>query len=103
MKIRRLPSREIEHFDSRGFTHTRVAVGEGEAHISLAELDGVIGGHDAASAQRLVVIRGRVEVTTRDERAELGVGEAVEWQEGEWHETRSLEPSTLLLVEGEFE
>jgi hypothetical protein len=25
------------------------------------------------------------------------------WQEGEWHETRSLEPSILLLVEGAFE
>jgi hypothetical protein len=33
----------------------------------------------------------------------VGVGEAVEWQEGEWHETRSLEPSLLLLVEGAFE
>jgi hypothetical protein len=33
----------------------------------------------------------------------LGVGEAVEWQEGEWHETRSLEASLLLLVEGAFE
>lgn len=42
-------------------------------------------------------------LATRAERAELGVGEAVEWQEGEWHETRSLEPTTLLLVEGAFE
>ena len=101
MNVRRLSSREIEHFGSRGFTHTRVATGQ--AQVSLAELDGVIGGHDAASAQILVVVRGRVEVATRDGRAELGVGEAVEWQEGEWHETRSLEPSTLLLVEGVFE
>jgi mannose-6-phosphate isomerase-like protein (cupin superfamily) len=101
VNVRRLASRAIEHFDSRGFTHTRVAIGEGQ--VSLAELDGLIGGHDAASAQLLVVVRGRVEVATRDERVELGVGEAVEWQEGEWHETRSLEPSTLLLVEGVFE
>jgi mannose-6-phosphate isomerase-like protein (cupin superfamily) len=100
VNVRRLGSREIEHFDSQGFRHTRVAIGE--VQVSLAELDGVIGGHDAASAQLLVVVRGRVEVATRDERAELGVGEAVEWQEGEWHETRSLEPSTLLLVEGAF-
>jgi len=100
VNVRRLGSREIEHFDSRGFRHTRVAIGE--VQVSLAELDGVIGGHDAASAQLLVVVRGRVEVATRDEQAQLGVGEAVEWQEGEWHETRSLEPSTLLLVEGAF-
>ena len=101
MKVLRLPVARDRAFRLAWFTHTRVAVGE--AHVSLAELDGVIGGHDAASQQRLVVVRGRVEVATRDERAVLGVGEAVEWQEGEWHETRSLEPSTLLLVEGVFE
>ena len=95
------PGRAIEHFGSRGFTHTRIA--HGDVHVSRADLDGVIGGHEAASRQLLVVLSGRVEVMTRDERAELGVGEAVEWQEGEWHETRSLERSTILLVEGAFE
>jgi mannose-6-phosphate isomerase-like protein (cupin superfamily) len=95
------PSRAIEHFGSHGFTHTRLA--RGDVQVSKAELDGVIGGHEAASRQLLVVLAGRVEVATRDARLQLGVGEAVEWQEGEWHETRSLEPSTLLLVEGAFE
>ncbi len=96
-----MPVRAIEHFGSRGFGHARIA--RGEVQVSRAELDGVIGGHDAASRQLLVVLSGRVEVATRDERAQLGVGDSAEWQEGEWHETRSLEPSTLLLVEGAFE
>jgi mannose-6-phosphate isomerase-like protein (cupin superfamily) len=100
VKLRRLESRQIEHFGSRGFTHTRI--GTGELHVSVVELDGLIGGHDAVSTQVLAVVRGRVEVSTRDDRGELGVGDAVEWQEGEWHETRSLEPSTLLIVEGVF-
>ena len=95
-----LPSREIEHFSSRGFLHTRVALGH--VQISLAQLDGTIGGHQAASNQILLVVNGRVAVSTRDESGELGVGEAVRWEEGEWHETRSLEPSTVLIVEGEF-
>jgi quercetin dioxygenase-like cupin family protein len=94
-------AREIEHFGSQGFRHTRIA--RGDVQVSKAELDGVIGGHDAASKQLLIVLAGRVEVATNDDRAELGVGGAVEWQEGEWHETRSLEPSILLLVEGAFE
>lgn len=98
--ISQLPSRLIEHFESQGFRHSRVA--RGDLHVSLAELDGVIGGHEAASRQVLVVLAGRVVASTRDESIELGVKEAVEWQEGEWHETRSLEPSTLLLVEGDF-
>jgi quercetin dioxygenase-like cupin family protein len=102
VKVREpFPFRAIEHFGSHGFTHTRIAVGN--VQVSKAELDGIIGGHEAASQQLLVVVTGRVEVSTHDERVELSPGEAVEWQEGEWHETRSLEPSTLLLVEGAFE
>ena len=96
-----LPSRAIEHFGSRGFLHHRVAVGH--VQVSYAELDGVIGGHDAASRQLLLVLAGSVGCSSRDDSLELGVGEAVEWQEGEWHETRSLEQSRLLLIEGIFE
>ena len=95
-----LPSRLIDHFGSEGFRHTRVA--RGDVHVSVAQLDGVIGGHEAASQQLFVVLAGRVVSSTHDESVELSVGEAVEWGEGEWHETRSLEPSTLLLVEGVF-
>ena len=102
MKRVELPSRAIEHFGSVGFTHSRVARAE-TWQVSLVTLDGVIGGHDAASRQLLVVLAGRVACSTRDGSEELGVGEAVEWQEGEWHETRSLEQSKLLLVEGVFE
>lgn len=97
-----LPSREIEHFGSVGFTHTRVARGE-TWQVSLVSLDGVIGGHDASSRQLLIVLSGRVACATPDASEELGPGEAVEWQEGEWHETRSLEQSRLLIVEGVWE
>lgn len=99
MKRVELPSRDITHFGSSGFTHSRAARGE-TFQVSLVRLDGVIGGHDAASRQLLVVLSGRVTCSTEDESLELGVGGAVEWQEGEWHETRSLEPSKLLIVEG---
>ena len=102
MKRVELPSRAIEHFGSHGFAHTRVAHGDG-FQVSLAELDGLIGGHEAVSRQLLAVLAGRVTCSTRDEELELGVGDAVEWQEGEWHETRSLEQSLLLLIEGAFE
>jgi quercetin dioxygenase-like cupin family protein len=96
-----LSFREIGHFGSVGFTHSRVA--RGEVQVSLARLDGVIGGHEAASRQQLVVLAGRVTCSTKGASIDLGFGDAVEWQEGEWHETRSHEPSVLLLVEGAFE
>jgi mannose-6-phosphate isomerase-like protein (cupin superfamily) len=50
-----------------------------------------------------VICAGRVVCSTRDDELELGVGEAVEWQEGEWHETRSLEAARLVIVEGDWE
>jgi hypothetical protein len=58
VKVREpFPSREIEHFGSQGFTHTRFAVGH--VQVSKAELDGIIGGHEAASRQgRRVAGRG---------------------------------------------
>jgi quercetin dioxygenase-like cupin family protein len=102
VRVVKLPSRAIEHFGSVGFTHSRVARGE-TFQVSLVTLDGRIGGHEAASRQILVVLSGHVICTTRDDAEELGVGDAVEWQEGEWHETRSLEESKLLIVEGEWE
>lgn len=93
-----LVRREIDHFGSRGFTHMRAA--RGNVHVAAADLDGVIGGHTAGSPQRLIVLHGRVRVSTRDESADLAAEDAVDWDEGEWHETRSPEPSSLLLVEG---
>jgi mannose-6-phosphate isomerase-like protein (cupin superfamily) len=96
-----LSPRQIEHFGSHGFTHTRIS--GGEVHVSLVRLDGVIGGHEAASRQRLVVLEGQVTCSTESDSLSLAAGDAVEWQEGEWHETRSHVPTTLLLVEGALE
>ncbi len=97
-----IPFKQIDAFGSQGFTHHRAARGE-TFQVAFAELDGVIGGHDAVSEQLLVVLSGRVRCSTRDAAVELARGEAVRWGEGEWHETRSLEPSLLLIVEGAFE
>jgi mannose-6-phosphate isomerase-like protein (cupin superfamily) len=97
-----VPSRAIEHFGSQGFTHHRLARGS-SFQVSLAEIDGMIGGHEAVSRQLLVVVHGRVRCATRTDAVDLGVGDAVEWQEGEWHETRSLEPSRVVIVEGDWE
>jgi mannose-6-phosphate isomerase-like protein (cupin superfamily) len=97
-----LSSREITHFSSQDFTHSRVARSE-TWQVSLATLDGVIGGHEAASKQLLVVLSGRVVCATPEEHIEIGAGEAVERQAGEWHETRSLEPARLLIVDGDRE
>ena len=97
--IRDIPSRAIDRFGSDGFTHSRVA--RGDVQVSIAELDGLIGGHPATSPQLLVVLRGAVTARTQTETAELGERAAVEWERGEWHETRGT--ALVLLVEGELE
>ena len=97
--IRDLPRREIDRFGSSGFTHSRLA--RGDVQVSLADLRGVIGGHPAASAQLLVVLRGRVTARSEAESVELDERQAVLWQRGEWHETRG--DALLLLVEGDLE
>lgn len=99
--VAEFPGRTIESFGSHGFAHKQLV--RGAVQVSLAELDGAIGGHETIGGQLLAVLHGRVEVSTRDERVVLCEGQAVEWTEGEWHETRSLEPSLLLLVEGAVE
>jgi mannose-6-phosphate isomerase-like protein (cupin superfamily) len=95
------PTRSIERFGSTGFVHSRLA--RGEAQVSVVELDGAIGGHEAVTRQLLVVLAGHVAVAANDGSAELRPRAAVVWEQGEWHETRSLEPSLLLIVEGDFE
>ena len=97
--IRDIPSRAIDRFGSEGFTHSRLA--RGDVQVSIAELDGMIGGHPAASRQLLVVLRGSVTARTDTDAAEVGAREAVEWEPGEWHETRGT--ALVLLVEGAFE
>jgi mannose-6-phosphate isomerase-like protein (cupin superfamily) len=97
--VAELPQRTTDRFGSSGFVHSRLAAGS--VQVSVAELNGTIGGHTAGVAQLLVVLAGRVEVAGGDERAQLDPRQAVEWAPGEWHETRSLEPSLLLIVEGD--
>jgi hypothetical protein len=97
-----LPSREITDFSSQGFTHSRVARGE-TWQVSLVTLDGVIGGHGAASRQLLVVLSGRVVCVTPEEHTEIGAGEAVELQDGECTRPALSSPARLLIVEGHSE
>jgi len=99
--IRGLPQRAIDRHGSDRFIHSRVA--GGEVDVSVAELGGTIGGHPAAARQLFVVLRGRVQVRTDEESVELGPHDAAVWEPGEWHESRALEPSLVLIVQGEFD
>jgi quercetin dioxygenase-like cupin family protein len=102
MKVfKSFPTRSITNFGSKGFKHARIA--NGVVQISVAELDGSIGAHEAASRQLLMVLRGQLEVSAGGHAAVLDEGAAVQWERSELHHARALEPSLVLLIEGTFE
>ena len=95
--------REIGHFDSRLFTHFRLARSGGEAAVSAVELNsgGVIGRHEAGARQLFVIVTGSGEVIGRDgEVVPVAAGDAVVWELGEEHETRSAEGLLAIVLEG---
>jgi quercetin dioxygenase-like cupin family protein len=96
--------RPITHFGSHAFGHFRLARAEGEAVVSAVELgrSGVIGRHPAAAAQLLVVVEGSGEVSGADRAFQaIAAGEAVAWEAGEEHETRSADGLLAIVLEGE--
>ena len=96
--------RAIEHYGSRGFTHFRVALVEGGAAVSCVELaaGGVIGRHPAAAPQLLMVVEGAGRVSGGDRVEQpIAAGEAVRWDAGEEHETRTDAGLVALIVEAD--
>jgi quercetin dioxygenase-like cupin family protein len=95
--------RPIEHHGSRAFTHFRLAQAA-DAAAGAVELGpgGVIGRHPAAASQLLVVVEGSGEVSGGDGTFQpIAAGEAVAWEAGEEHETRSTGGMLAIVLEGE--
>ena len=93
--------RAIEHFGSRAFTHTRLAVA-GDAHRARLELGpgGLIGYHEGPVPQLLVVVAGSGWVRGEEGgRRPVEVGDAVFWSAGEGHETGTEGGLTALVLE----
>ncbi|WP_431026867.1 cupin domain-containing protein [Lysinibacillus sp. LZ02] len=91
----------VTHFDSNFFI-TPFAQLEAEAKISLFTLreNGGIGFHKAIVPQLLVVLAGEGYVRNDiDDFVQLSKGEAVLWEAGEWHETKSDNGLIALVIE----
>ncbi|KZE37128.1 hypothetical protein AV656_11130 [Bhargavaea cecembensis] len=71
------------------------------ALMTLGE-NGIIGCHQAAVPQLLIVLSGSGTVCNEEKRfISVKEGSAVFWEKGEWHETRSEKGMTALAIEGE--
>lgn len=72
-----------------------------QAAIFRVAPGGSIGRHPATVPQILAVLDGSAEVSGSDgELQAIAPGEAVFWQEGEEHETRTADGVTALIIEG---
>ncbi|ETT73835.1 hypothetical protein C173_11205 [Paenibacillus sp. FSL R7-277] len=86
------------------FIISRIIQTEGLTHIGCVYLghQGVIGFHQASCPQLLLIMNG--EGVVRGEEAEftaVSAGQAVFWEQGEWHETRTDSGLTAIIVEGD--
>lgn len=70
-------------------------------HVSVLHFasNGVLGEHLAPSWQLMVLVSGRIQVSTSDEPRDMEPGDAVEWRPGENHLSRALQDSTVLILE----
>lgn len=102
LDLRDLDLKPVYRFGSEGFALARLA--SGENHVALAELapDGCIAPHRAMSRQLLVVLSGSATVYGEDGRqATIRRGQAVIWDSGELHETRTSAGLVAMIIEGE--
>ncbi|WP_340024014.1 cupin [Paenibacillus sp. FSL K6-1096] len=86
------------------FILSRIIQTEERTHIGCVYLrhQGVIGFHQATCPQLLLILNG--EGYVRGEEAEftaVSAGQAVFWEQGEWHETRTDSGLTAIIIEGD--
>lgn len=93
--------KKISHFNSN-FILTRIIETEKKANISCMHLEenGIIGYHQAAVPQLLLVMDGEGLVRGEEEMYfPVQAGDAVFWVEGEWHETKTEKGLTAIVIE----
>ncbi len=94
--------KSIDQYKSSGFIISKVVHLSGEVFINCAYLrpHGSIGYHQATIAQLFLVVQG--EGWVRGEppnRTPIQAGQAVYWEEGEWHESGTESGMTAIIIE----
>ncbi len=95
--------KNIDRYKSSGFIISRVAHLSGEAFINCAYLSpqGSIGYHQATVPQLFLVVQGEGWVRGEaPDRTSIQAGQAVFWDEGEWHGSGTETGMTAIIIEG---
>lgn len=96
--------RAVRQYSSQGFTLSPILKSKGGVQVAATHLapGGRIGRHPAASGQLLLVIKGEGEASGDDGAFQtISEGQAVFWETGEEHETRTDVGLMALVIEGE--
>ena len=104
MKIVRFDTRRpITEFGSREATVAGIARCSGSAHVVSIQLapGGIVGAHKAVGPQLFLVVAGEGWVRANGERIPVRAGDAIHWEDGEWHETGSQAGLSAVVVEAE--
>jgi quercetin dioxygenase-like cupin family protein len=99
-----MPGRPVERFESVAFNVAAVGSTAGAQLVAIRlEAGGVIGTHPAVGRQLLVVLQGQAVVSgDTDSQAIVEAGQAVLWEAGENHQTRTDQGLLALVIEGEL-
>lgn len=95
--------KQITKFES-DFIMSRIIQTDKSANIGCMHLaaNGIVGYHQAVVPQLLLVVNGEGTVRgDQDEYVAVASGDAVFWQQGEWHETKSEHGMTAIVIESE--
>lgn len=95
--------KKISKFGS-DFIMSRIIQTDKAANIGCMYLEegGIVGYHQAVVPQLLLVVNGEGTVRgDQDEYVAVASGDAVFWQQGEWHETKSEHGMTAIVIESE--
>lgn len=102
MQLFKTTKRQMNVFDS-DFQLSHICQTSTAANISLMTLgeNGVIGSHQTVTNQLLIVLSGSGNVVGEEGKKNVGPGEVVFWDKGEWHETSSEQGMQVMVVESE--
>lgn len=95
--------KQISKFNS-DFIMSRITQTTKAAHIGCMHLEenGVVGYHQAVSPQLLLIVGGEGLVRgEKEEYVEVEAGDAVFWNKGEWHETKTNTGLMAIVIESE--
>ncbi|AJD89725.1 hypothetical protein JMA_04080 [Jeotgalibacillus malaysiensis] len=100
-QIEKDKAKYVTQFNSEFFMNPLLSF-DGEYKISFVTLEagGIIGFHEAAVSQLMIVVNGSCEVSSEDKKYQgAKQGQVIFWQQGEWHETISARGMTAIIIE----